>query len=258
MTADRIDTHRILEAGWIAEVEHYLTIGSTNDRAKQCAALGAHRLPLLVLADEQTAGRGRGSNRWWTGQGSLALSILLDMREIGIDRAQSPLMALAAAVAVVETVASVAPSVRAGIHWPNDVYADRRKLAGILVEVPSSRFCVVGIGVNTNNRLDEAPTELAETAVTLRDLTHTTYNHTELLLTLLDRLAGQLKRLADAPEVVAASANAMCLQRDGALNVETGGTLLSGQCLGIAPDGALILRTDEGTRNVVSGILRQP
>ena len=68
---------KILENTFVADVEHHATIGSTNDRAIQCAAFHAVKLPLLILADRQTGGRGRGSNRWWTGPGSLAFSLLV-------------------------------------------------------------------------------------------------------------------------------------------------------------------------------------
>ena len=73
-----MDINRILRETFVVEVEHHDELGSTNDRAMQRAKQGASRLPLLVIADRQTAGRGRGGNRWWTGPGSLAFSLLLE------------------------------------------------------------------------------------------------------------------------------------------------------------------------------------
>jgi hypothetical protein len=131
-----INVDRLLQETFVARVECHQTLGSTNDRARQCAAEGGP-LPLLVLAENQTSGRGRGSNRWWTGPGSLAFSLLLDAADLRIERSRSPLVALAAAVAVAETVAHRLPDRQVGIHWPNDVFADNRKLAGILVETLS-------------------------------------------------------------------------------------------------------------------------
>ena len=98
------------------------TIARPNVRRK-----GRGELPLLVVADRQTAGRGRGANRWWTGPGALAFSLLVDGRTVGADRSRSPLVALAAAVAVVDTVAPLLPAHQVGIHWPNDVLVAERK-----------------------------------------------------------------------------------------------------------------------------------
>ena len=72
-----MDINRILRETFVVEAEHREELGSTNDRALERAKQGATHLPLLVIADRQTAGRGRGGNRWWTGPGSLAFSLLL-------------------------------------------------------------------------------------------------------------------------------------------------------------------------------------
>ena len=85
--------------------------------------------------------------RWWTGTGGLAFSLLIEARQFGLERSRSPLVALAAAITVVETVRPLLSALTIGIHWPNDVFVDGRKLAGVLVEVPSDRLYVVGIGI---------------------------------------------------------------------------------------------------------------
>jgi len=151
MAPNNIDVPHILAHTFVARVEYYPSIPSTNDRAKQCAAQDRGELPLLVVADQQTAGRGRGTRRWWTGRGSLAFSLLLDAATLDADRGRPPLVALAAALAIVDTVAPLVPAHGVGIRWPNDVYAAGGKLAGILVEVLPDRQHVVGIGLNTNN-----------------------------------------------------------------------------------------------------------
>lgn len=250
-----IDTHRLVRETFVARVEHHRQVESTNDCARQRAAGDPGPLPLLIVADMQTAGRGRGANRWWTGRGSLAVSLLLDAPELGIDRARSPLVALAAAVAVAETAALRLPSHAVGVHWPNDVYVGSRKLAGILVEVLSRRFLVVGIGLNANNAMTDAPGELRNTATTLLELTGTRHDPTDLLLELLERLAELLGRLRSAPGEVAARADALCLQRGQTLTVQSARESITGRCAGIAPDGALLLETHEGRRTVYSGVV---
>jgi BirA family biotin operon repressor/biotin-[acetyl-CoA-carboxylase] ligase len=250
-----LDVDRILRHTFVAQVQHYLTLGSTNDCAKTMAQGQPGRLPLLIVAEEQTAGRGRGGNRWWTGRGSLAFSLLLDTSELRTVHAHRPLISLVAGVAIVEAVAPLVPGRAVGIHWPNDVYTDGRKLAGILVELLSARQCVLGIGVNTNNSLRDAPRELRESATTLLELSGTTHDPTEILVRILSALAGLLAQLAHEPEAVAARANGVCLQYGRRLTVRQGHRSITGRCIGIDADGGLLLETSGGPQKVYSGTL---
>lgn len=260
-----LDVGQLVQRTFVARVEHHRTLGSTNDRAKQCAAAGAGRLPLLIVADAQTAGRGRGTSHWWTGRGSLALSLLFDPRRSGIGPSGRPLVALGTAVAVADTVAPLLAGHMVGIHWPNDVVASGRKLSGILVEIlsPSASFppvesglCVVGIGLNTNNTLDEAPADLRETATTVFELTGARQDQTAVLTALLDKLAETFGQLADDPAQVARRADALCLQHGRTLVIQSGGAETAGRCAGIAEDGALLLDTPAGRQWFYSGRLR--
>lgn len=254
-----LDTNRLIRETFVARVEHYPVLGSTNDRAKQCAAENSGPLPLLIVADQQTAGRGRGANRWWTGGGGLAMSLLLDGRSWAADPALGAFVSLAAAVAVSHVVAPLLPGMSVGIHWPNDVFAAGKKLAGILVEVPPGRLYVVGVGLNLNNTLREAPAELQSTAVSLLDLTGREHDATEFIILLLQRFASLLKDLPHAPHGISRLADDLCLQRGMTLNVETGGKRVRGVCRGIAPSGALLLDSPDRTIEIVSGVvLRNP
>jgi len=238
-----------------ARVEHHHSLSSTNDRAKQCAADDPGPLPLLIIADAQTAGRGRRGNHWWTGSGGLASSLLIESGQFGLGRSRSPMIALAAAVAVVNTVRPLLASHAVGIHWPNDVFVDGRKLAGVLVEVPSDRFCAVGIGINTNNTLADAPPELRSTAATLLDLTGIRHDHTEVLSTLLRHLHDELRDLESSCEQVSQRANALCLQHGTPLTIQTGKQTTTGTCTGIGPSGGLLLDTPQGRQEIFSGVL---
>jgi len=249
-----LDIRKVVEQTFVARAEHHATLGSTNSRARDCAAAPGE-LPLLIVADAQTAGRGRGANRWWTGRGSLALSLLLDPGALKIDRTGSPLLALGAAVATAEAISPWLPGRRVGIHWPNDVMVGRRKLAGILVEALSGGLCVVGIGLNLNNSLEDAPAELRATAATIRQLTGSAHDPTELLVSLLDRLAEGFDQLAADPSRLAGRADALCLQHGQTLTVQTGSRRVTGRSAGIAPDGALLLDTPSGRQTIHSGSL---
>ncbi len=278
-----IDVVRILRETFVARAEHHPTLGSTNDRAAQCAAQGVKELPLLIVVDEQTAGRGRGANRWWTGRGALAMSLLLDAETVAIERNCSPLVALAAAVAVADAVAPLLPNHTVGLNWPNDVMAcekkvtgtvcrngpegashkrclspfsrmaDSRKLAGILIEVLADRRHVIGIGLNANNTLADAPAELQSTAGTIRDLSGKTHDQTDILVDLLKRLEQAFSKLRQEPANIAARADALCLQRGRTLALQLGDRRATGRCRGIAPDGALLLETSVDVEAFYSG-----
>ena len=136
-------------------VHHRLT-DSTNERAKELAAAGAPH-GTLVTADEQTAGRGR-QGRVWTAPPRSAVLMSVVLREL------HETLPLNAAVAVCEALPA-----EAAIKWPNDVWIDRRKVAGILVEGrPQEGWAVLGIGINVTVDGSDFPAELRELATSLR------------------------------------------------------------------------------------------
>jgi len=209
------------------------------------------------VADRQPAGRGRGSHRWWTGEGSLAMTLLLEPDRFGPARPSAPPMAaLAVAVALVEALVPLLPDDRPGIHWPNDIMVDDRKLAGILVEVLPNRRHVVGLGLNTNNSTADAPNELKQTVATLNDLTGKPYGHTELLVELLGHMERVFAQLGEEPSRVGTRADALCLQHGHDLTVTIGSRSVQGRCVGIGSDGALLLDTADGRQAFYTGTLR--
>jgi BirA family transcriptional regulator, biotin operon repressor / biotin---[acetyl-CoA-carboxylase] ligase len=154
---------------------HHRVTGSTNERAKELAVAGAPH-GTLVTADEQTAGRGRQGRSWSAPPRSAVLMslVLRDPRET---------LPLAAAVAVCEAVEPLA----ARIKWPNDVWVERRKLAGILAEGrPQDGWAVLGIGLNVSSH----PTDLPATSLRAHGLERSSEAVLESLLPRLDRWIG--------------------------------------------------------------------
>jgi len=142
---------------------HFRRTDSTNQRAKELAIAGAPG-GLVVTADEQTAGRGRRGNEWFAPPGSCLLYSAL-LRPFAPDEAT--LLPLAVPVAVCEAAEAVAP-VRCQVKWPNDVWVDERKVAGVLVEArPEEGWAVIGVGLNVAIPQDEFPPELRETAASV-------------------------------------------------------------------------------------------
>ena len=134
--------------------EHHETIGSTNARARKLADKGATH-GTLVTADEQTKGRGRQGRTWVTPPG-VAIAASLVLREF------DDLLPLRAGLAVADVAGPDAL-----VKWPNDVWLDGRKVAGILAESKASKWAVLGIGVNVAVDVAALPEEAAEVAGTL-------------------------------------------------------------------------------------------
>jgi BirA family transcriptional regulator, biotin operon repressor / biotin---[acetyl-CoA-carboxylase] ligase len=203
---------------------HHRVADSTNERARTLAAAGAPH-GTLVTADEQTAGRGR-QGRTWTAPPRSAVLMSLVLREL------HEALPLAAAVAVCEALPTAA-----SIKWPNDVWIERRKVAGILVEGrPQEGWAVLGIGVNVST--SDFPAELREIATSLR-LAGLETTTEAVLQSLLEALGRWLAR--PTTEVLAA-----WRERDALLGESVRWAKGSGVGAGVDETGALLVDTDSG------------
>jgi BirA family biotin operon repressor/biotin-[acetyl-CoA-carboxylase] ligase len=142
---------------------HYRVTDSTNDRAKELAESGALG-GTVVTAHEQTAGRGRQGRVWTAPQGKALLysAILrpLDERHL--------LLPLSVPLAVCAAAEALRPGVECMVKWPNDVWLEGRKLAGILIEAkPQDGWAVIGVGLNLSIAPDEFPADLRQPAISL-------------------------------------------------------------------------------------------
>ncbi|HEV2969078.1 MAG TPA: biotin--[acetyl-CoA-carboxylase] ligase [Pirellulales bacterium] len=254
----QLDISRLLAGSFVGRVEHYAVLPSTQDRAREAASNPFETLPLLVIADEQSAGRGRGDNAWWTGAGNLALSLLFDPAQFGCPRRAVPSLSLAVSVAIVDAVAPRIAGHRIGLHWPNDVVADGRKLAGVLVEILPDGRHILGVGLNTNSHAADAPAELQSRLTTLLDLTSKRQDHTEVILDILNHLDVCLRLLGADGDSLGVRYNDLCLQHGEALTLYLGANAITGPCLGIASDGGLLLDAPDGPRAFYSGTLQPP
>jgi BirA family biotin operon repressor/biotin-[acetyl-CoA-carboxylase] ligase len=214
----------------LPRVHHRLT-DSTNERAKELALAGAPH-GTLVTADEQTAGRGRQGRTWSAEPGdALLLSLVL--------RSLDELLPLRAAVAVAESI-----PMSARIKWPNDVWVEGKKIAGILVEGrPQEGWAVLGIGLNVATR--SFPDELSEIATSLA-LEGAAISGEEAL----DALLASLERLlaAEAADVLAA-----WRERDALLGAPVQWNGGRGRGAGITDGGALRVETDAGIVELDAG-----
>lgn len=219
---------------------HHRLTDSTNERAKELALAGAPH-GTLVTADEQAAGRGRQGRSWTAAPGSAVLMSVI-LRSLDERHALLP---LAAAVGACEAAESVAP-VRCRVKWPNDVWIERRKLAGILVEArPQAGWAVLGIGLNVTT--EELPLQLRDSATSLRlAAAGSTASTEDALAALLAALQG---RLSDTPEAVVAAWRERDALRGSPVRWNGG----EGSAAGIDDSGALLVQTSAGTLALQAG-----
>lgn len=214
----------------IGEPHHRLDeTPSTNDVARQYAADGAAHGTVVSTA-HQTAGKGRQGRDWAGAEGAIALSVVV--RE-PVDR----LLPLRAGLAVAQLAGHAGK-----VKWPNDVQVDGRKVAGILVEREGDA-AIVGIGINAAVDVTELPEDVSTRAGSLGLDASEVADAEDRLLVLLD------ETLALTPaEVVAALA-----ARDALVGRAVRWTGGDGTAAGIAEDGTLIVRLDDGSERRLDG-----
>lgn len=140
---------------------HYRLVDSTNEQARALAIAGAPN-GTVVTASEQTAGRGRRGRQWSAPRGK-ALLVSAILAPLGAEHALLP---LAVPLAVCEAVESLAP-IRCRVKWPNDVWCEGRKLAGVLIEAQPPEWAVIGIGLNVSIEAEEFPDDLRQPATSV-------------------------------------------------------------------------------------------
>ncbi len=244
---------------------YFPRIGSTNDIAQQAAAQGAPE-GLLVVADEQAAGRGRLDRTWWAPPGaSVLMSLLLRPPLLAHQAGQLAMCLGLAAVEGIETVAGIRPALK----WPNDVVWRGRKLGGMLSELHATGerldYAVLGLGLNVNTvfgapdcaeaatalpAAQPCPQELATTAVSLRMATGRPVDRAALVVALLERCETWYERLLSGESLHEAwAARLDTVGRQVVVTLPTG--TLTGAAVGVTPEGALIVRAPSGRDAVV-------
>ncbi|SNT21134.1 BirA family transcriptional regulator, biotin operon repressor / biotin-[acetyl-CoA-carboxylase] ligase [Granulicella rosea] len=251
---------RLIGTRFAGHIQHFDSVGSTNQLALEAAQSGA--TAGVWVADEQTAGRGRGGHGWHSAAGDGLYVSVLVTPQLPLERGLwlSLATGLAAQAAIAE-----ASGLRADIRWPNDLLIGAKKCGGILVEssaLPARagetamlRYAVIGVGININHA--EFPADLAELATSLRIVAGHPVSREELLSALLRALDAEITSLEMAHSTLLARfAHASTWVNGMRVQVpEQGG--YTGETCGLDARGFLQVRDDAGTvRTVLSGGVR--
>jgi BirA family biotin operon repressor/biotin-[acetyl-CoA-carboxylase] ligase len=246
----------------IRTIEYYDCISSTNDRLKELLKQPIPpKLPCLVVAKQQTAGRGRGNKIWWSGKGALLMSLGFELAACSLKRTTLPLFSLAVGVTVLKIIRNYLPEKNTiSLHWPNDIYVDDKKIGGILIESPTPQYLVLGVGINVNNHPNEIPSkfhaEFQNKPITsLIEILNKETNHSVLMTDFLTSLAKQINQITVNPSTLVQEAETYCVQIGKELTICSGAMVIRGYCVGIGLDGSLRLQTADGTEWNWSGEL---
>ena len=238
-------------------IHHYYKIGSTNTVAMEAASAGAPE-GSVFLAEQQTAGRGRGANQWHSARSTgIYCSVLL---RPALPPSDMLVLTLATGLAVHSAVQEIDSRVVPDLKWPNDVLIGGKKVCGILTEMNAEitrvRYIVAGIGINVNQ--SSFPPDLQNLAISLRLATGTDWSRVELCAALLKSVDREYRSLLENPDATTSILRRFQERSSSArgqqVEVVEGG--IEGVTEGLDSRGFLQVRTSQGLRTVLSGTVK--
>ena len=221
------------------EVIVFISTSSTNDIAAKYARDKAND-GLAIFAEQQTEGRGRAANKWLSPPyQSILCSIILTDCPLNPE-----LLSLTAAVAVAEAI-----GLQAKIKWPNDIFLNDKKVAGILLESKIFDYgpaYIIGIGINCHQTKNSFPPELQSLATSIDIETQTICNRVSIAKRLLVCLNLQLEIARSDRNRIINRWRELSIQLGHRVSLIFNGSKFTGNCIGIDPHKGLILQLDKG------------
>jgi BirA family biotin operon repressor/biotin-[acetyl-CoA-carboxylase] ligase len=242
---DQNDLTKQLSKLNLGNIRYFESLGSTNDEALAWATGGAKDMS-LVVADEQTMGRGRYDRPWFTPPGT-ALAFSLIIHPMLNERPHLSRLVGLAALSIARTMQT--RGLYPEIKWPNDVLLNRRKVAGVLIELVWSgedvENVVIGVGINITKRSVPSTDILRFPAISLEDMLGQTVDRVEILHDILDSFISLRPKLG-SKELIAEWEKLLAYQ-GRQVQVEMGaGQTITGKIAGLEEDGSLRLREENG------------
>ncbi len=256
--------------GWLVHVDWLHEIDSTNSLLKRMLVdQASSSLPRLVVADRQTSGRGRGKNAWWSPDGCLMFSIAWrpdrsaqsELSEFQSRMSQLPLVVGVSIASALQSILVNRDTIK--VKWPNDVYVDRRKLAGVLIESivgAADPVWIIGAGINVLVDMDSAPETIRSRATSLhRECTSAasiSLSMESILIAIVQRLCETLALWQANSDFLSRLWQDYCLLTGRWVEIQTSDKRIQGTCCGIDDRGALIIQDPRGVHHtILSGVV---
>jgi BirA family biotin operon repressor/biotin-[acetyl-CoA-carboxylase] ligase len=221
----------------------YNRTSSTNDIARRYVE-DRNNDGLAIFAEEQTAGKGRTGNKWYSNRSdSILCSILLTE-----DKIKPELLSLVCAVAVADAIGKPA-GCQLKIKWPNDIMLNGKKTAGILLEArPDNKkyTFIVGIGINCHQQKKDFPDELKQTATSIDIESHSIVDRIRLAKRLLSSFEHWLNIAYKDKKEVTEQWRQLSIQLGHRVTLIFNGKKFTGNCIGIDPEKGLIIQLETG------------
>lgn len=259
------DLSRIRAVTELQHLEFHPILESTNSLAMQLIPDLTGCRPALILTEQQTAGRGRGSHEWFSDAGALTFSLVLDVEStpaaerclISIATGIAVRKTLAEALAACDRVSDAGPRTRdICVKWPNDVLIDGRKVCGILTELRTESnqvSVVIGVGINVNNSLVSLPAQIQSKANSLFDICGQSVDLSDLLIRLVQEIQASCNRLLSDRSGIIAELNQSHALSGRQVQIDLGNQKVAGRCVGVDESGCLLLETSGEVRRIVAG-----
>jgi len=241
------------------EIYYFPELKSTNIMAKEKALNRAERIyeGTLIIAERQSAGKGRLGREWFSPAGGIWLSIILypQLSPSYISR-----ITLMTAVAVVKSI-KICTQIEPQIKWPNDILISEKKVCGILTEMSAEldmiNWVVVGIGINANIEHQDFPEDIQENTISLKEVSGKEVLRVMLIQTFLqefEKYYDKFKRKEFLSILEEWKLNSHTLGKK--IRVDMGEKIITGEAVNINEEGALILKKEDGKLiNIISGTI---
>jgi BirA family biotin operon repressor/biotin-[acetyl-CoA-carboxylase] ligase len=242
---------QLISDGTLRAVAYCQQTASTNTLALTDLQGGAMEVPKLFLVDTQTDGRGRHGRTWISNSGTLTFSLAVDRPTPHVR--SSKLMSLAVGVAIARSLEFEFAPLQAKLKWPNDVYIDGGKVAGILLETTQKapKHVVIGVGMNVADKPDLG--DEADSVRSVAQVVGRQVNRYELLYGLVASIIRAISEEIDSPNDLLAEFRSRCLLTGGLVRFRHGGHPREGRCIGVSEDGELLVDTKSGLQRLQSG-----
>ncbi|HZU95281.1 MAG TPA: biotin--[acetyl-CoA-carboxylase] ligase [Planctomycetota bacterium] len=234
----------------VSPAEQHERLGSTQERARELAQKGAPE-GTLVVAREQTGGKGRLGRAWASPTGGLYLSLVLRPDEGMLKRASISLVAALAASEALDATARVSTSLK----WPNDIVLHGKKLGGVLADLVregKDSYLILGVGLNVNTARDAFPAEVRTLATSLAIEKSATFSTDEVLEHFVSHFEGHYESVRKGSGALLLSRAADRMTTLGSrVRVKVAGRTIEGKASGLNATGALVVELDDKKREIL-------